>query len=112
MKNKQKENKSNHYDRIIKECFWDSRIAPDTLEKILKSNDMRAKQKIFSKIIYNASDKVNMLSQMFDRATLKKLVDNFVATYNKAYIDKQVPLLRNILLGEKNRIESLEWKKR
>jgi len=112
MKNRQKENESSQYDRIIKECFWDYHTSPDTIKKILTSNDMRAKQKIFSKIIYNASDKVNILSQIFDRATLKKLFDNFVATYNKAYIDKQVPLLRNILLGEKNRIESLEWKKR
>ncbi len=112
MKSKQKKNEPSQYDRIIKECFWDSHILPDTLENILKSNDMRAKQKIFSKIIYNASDKVNILSQIFDRATLKKLFDNFVATYNKIYIDKQVLLIRNILIGERNRIESLEWKKR
>ena len=112
MKNKQTENKSSQYDRIIKECFWDYHVSPDTIEKILTSNDMRAKQKIFSKIIYNASDKVVVLSHMFDQKTLKILFDNFVVTYNKEYIDKQVLLLRNILLGEKNRIESLEWKKR
>ncbi len=112
MKNKQTENKSSQYNRIIKECFWDYHVSPDTIEKILTSNDMRAKQKIFSKIIYNASDKVVVLSHMFDQKTLKILFDNFVATYNKEYIDKQVLLLRNILLGEKNCIESLEWKKR
>ena len=112
MENEQKENKPSQYERIIKECFWDYHILPDTLEKILTSNDLRAKQKIFSKIIYNSSNKVAILSQVFDQKTLKKLFDNFVATYNKIYIDKQVLLLRNILLGEKNCIESLEWKKR
>ncbi len=112
MKNKQTGNKSSQYDRIINECFWDYHVSPDTIEKILTSNDMRAKQKIFSKIIYNASDKVVALSHIFDQVTLNKLFDNFVVTYNKEYINKQVLLLRNILLGEKNRIESLEWKKR
>jgi hypothetical protein len=99
------------YERIIKECFWDSNITPKQLEKIIQDNDQREMAKIFSKIIYNSSDKLNDL-QIFTKYQLKKYFDELKITYNKRYIQKHVLILRSLLLGEKHYIKGLEWEKK
>lgn len=100
------------YNQIIKDCFWDYSITENDIINILKSNDMRLKQKLFSKIIYNSTDKARTLMKLFDEALLKKLFDTFTSSYNQKHIDRSVLVLKNILLGEKNAIKGLEWKKR
>ncbi len=97
---------------IIKDCFWDSKITVEEIENIAKSDDMRLKQKLFSKIIYNSTDKAKTLYLLFDRETLQKLFDSFSVSYNQKHIERFVLILRNILLQENNYIESLVWKKR
>ena len=97
---------------IIKDCFWDSKITVEEIENIAKSDDMRLKQKLFSKIIYNSTDKARTLYLLFDRETLQKLFDSFSVSYNQKHIERFVLILRNILLQENNYIESLAWKKR
>ncbi len=97
---------------IIKDCFWDSKITVEEIENIAKSDDMRLKQKLFSKIIYNSTDKAKTLYLLFDRETLQKLFDSFSVSYNQKHIERFVLILRNILLQENNYIESLAWKKR
>ena len=97
---------------IIKDCFWDSKITAEEIENIVKSDDMRLKQKLFSKIIYNSTDKARTLYLLFDRETLQELFDSFSVSYNQKHIERFVLILRNILLQENNYIESLAWKKR
>jgi len=96
--------------RIIKDCFWEYNISEHDILDILKSKDKRLLLKLFSKIIYNSNNKLYAL-RLFEKSDLKQLFDDFKITYNKKYIEKHVMVLRNILLGEKNVIKSLEWKK-
>ena len=105
------ENDTVNYEQIIKDCFWDYNISQSDIVDILKSNDMRLKQKLFSKIIYNSTDKARTLMTLFDEASLKKLFATFTSSYNQKHIDRSVLVLKNILLGENNHIESLAWKK-
>lgn len=100
------------YNQIIKDCFWDYNIEKKDIEEIIHSSNFRLKQKLFSKIIYNSTDKARTLQSLFDKETLVRLFATFVATYNKKYIDKYLLVLKNILLNENNYIESLAWKKR
>ncbi len=100
------------YNKIIKDCFWDYNIEKKDIEEIIHSSNFRLKQKLFSKIIYNSTDKARTLQSLFDKETLVRLFATFVATYNKKYIDKYLLVLKNILLNENNYIESLAWKKR
>lgn len=100
------------YNQIIKDCFWDYNIQKKDIEEIIHSSNFRLKQKLFSKIIYNSTDKARTLQSLFDKETLVRLFATFVATYNKKYIDKYLLVLKNILLNENNYIESLAWKKR
>ena len=101
-----------NYNQILKDCFWDYKITKDEIDNIVKSDDMRLKQKLFSKIIYNSTDKARTLYSLFDRKTLEKLFDSFSVSYNQKYIERYVLILKNILLQENNYIESLAWKKR
>jgi len=100
------------YSQIIQDCFWDYNVDEKDIANILHSDDLRTKQKLFSKIIYNSTDKARTLHRLFDKETLAKLFSTFTSSYNQKYIDKHVLILKNILLGEKNHIESLAWKKR
>lgn len=87
-------------------------MSEDDIQNIVKSKDMRLKQKLFSKIIYNSTDKARTLQSLFDKETLQKLFATFTLSYNKKYMERYVLVLKNILLDEKNYIESLAWKKR
>lgn len=100
------------YSNLIKDCFWDYNVSEEKIRKIVQSDDFRQKQFLFSKIIYNSTDKARTLSVLFNRETLKRLFSAFKIEYNRRYISKCVLLLRNILLDEDNYIESLAWKKR
>jgi len=100
------------YNQLIKDCFWDYNIDENDISNMVQSDDFRRKEKLFSKIIYNSTDKARTLQTLFDKETLQKLFDTFSSTYNKKYIDRYVLVLKNILLNENNHIESLAWKKR
>jgi hypothetical protein len=97
-------------NNILKECYWDYDIQKEHLYNIISSNDKREQQKLFSKIMYNAKDKLLAL-QLFKTNQLEELFDNFKVTYNKKYINKHVMILKYLLLGEIHHIKGLEWKK-
>jgi len=99
------------YEKIIKDCFWDSNISENDLKKIIDSHDEREKRKLFSKIIYNSKDKLQAL-QIFTHEELKYFFLDFKVTYNKKYINRCILVLKSLLLGEKYHINGLEWKKR
>jgi len=103
---------SEKYNQIIKDCFWDYNIDEQDIANIVHSDDLRKKQKLFSKIIYNSTDKARTLQLLFDKETLEKLFSTFTSSYNQKYIDRYILILKNILLSENNHIESLAWKKR
>lgn len=100
------------YKQILKECFWEYHLDEKDIVNILHSDDIRKKRKLFSKIIYNSTDKARTLHMLFDTETLRTLFSTFTSSYNQKYIDRHVLVLKNILLGENNSIESLAWKKR
>lgn len=99
------------YEKIVKECFWDSNLDEKKLEQIIVENDDREMFKLFSKIIYNSRDKLQAL-KIFSEDQLKRYFAKFQATYNEKYINKHVLVLRALLLGESHEVKGLEWKKR
>ena len=50
-----------NYEKIIKDCFWDYDIDESDLKKIISNANDREIKKLFSKIIYNATDKLQAL---------------------------------------------------
>jgi len=102
----------NTLDKVIKECYWDYNISADELQAIIHSDNKDAKIKLFEKIVYNSSDKLGVLKELFSRSELREFLLKFKPTYNQKYINRKVLLVKNILLGENNRIEALEWKEK
>jgi hypothetical protein len=100
-----------YYDKILKDCYWDSNMDEGQLKHIVLENDDREMHKLFAKIIYNSKDKLHAL-QIFSRDQLERCFEKFQATYNEKYINKHVLVLRSLLLGELHDVEGLEWKKR
>ena len=96
---------------IIKECYWDYNIAESDILNVIDSGDIRLKQKLFAKIIYNSKDKLKSL-QIFKQDDLYEMFDSFSGVYREKYINRHISVLRNILLNENNKIEGLEWKKK
>jgi len=99
------------YEEIVRECYWDSNITPQELQKLVNSKNYRELKKIFSKIIYNSNDKLKAL-KIFEKDQLRRLFDDFKITYNDKYIKKHVLVLRTLLLGESHKVKGLDWKKR
>ncbi len=97
-------------ERIKKECFWDTHISAEDLEKIIARQEKRELEKLFSKIIYNATDKLAALS-IFSKEQLYEFFDEFKVTYNHKYINRHLLVLRALLLDEKVHIKNLEWEK-
>ena len=98
-------------DTIIKECYWDSNVTRIYIIKTINSNEKRELNKIFSKIIYNAKDKLLAL-HIFPQSQLEDLFSDFKVTYNKKYITRHLLVLRSLLLNERLKIKGLEWQKR
>lgn len=80
-------------------------MTPQKIDAIVHSDDKRLKQKLFTKIMHNATDKL-VAVMIFKDEDIKELLDAADKT------NDDIKLLRNILLNETNTIERLRWKKR
>ena len=98
--------------RIKKECFPDMEIMEDDILKMAKSSDYQLKKKLFERIMYNSTDRLRTLKELFDIETLRKLLHEFKPAYNEKYMKKMTLLLRNLILNEDVKVETLEWRKR
>ncbi len=98
------------YDRVLKECFWDSNIDKDKLANIIDSGNERELKKLFSKIIYNSQDKLLDL-EIFSKKQIRDFLSDFKITYNKKYTQRHIQIIKSLLLDENIKIKELEWKK-
>ena len=98
-------------EKIRKECFPDMEISSEEIIKMARGEDPVLRKRIFERIMYNSSDRVRALTELFDRETLRELLHEFRPSYNKRFMEKMTLLLRNIILDEDVKVETLEWKK-
>lgn len=98
------------FKRIKQECFWDYDISEEKLLQTLHSNDKKVRQKLFSKILYNSSDKLSDL-QLFQLQDVKDFFDSINIKHQSRYMQKHILILRSLLLGEDHDIKGLQWRK-
>ena len=98
------------YQKIVDDCYWDSRITASELEQIIHSADTREKKKVFSKILYNSRDKLQAM-KLFSKEELAIFFHDFKVTYNVKYITRHFLVLKSLLLDEKVYVKGLEWKR-
>ncbi len=104
---------------IITYCYWDYRLGVEDLERILKSGDFREKKKLVDRIVRHHPDPALVLLKLFPQEELREILHSLSegmgsqrANPRHARIQERILLLRNCLLGERNFIPRLAWKKR
>ena len=94
----------------LKDCLWDYTISDAELHSIITDNDMKKKQWLFNRIVYNSQDKIGDLL-LFSEQDLCKFFDGFVFSHRSGLTQEVYMALRNTMLNERQYIEKLQWKK-
>ena len=94
----------------LKDCVWDYNISEDELQNIALSPDVKKKQWLFKRIVYNSRDKIHDLS-IFNEKDLRNLFDNFKLSARFGLSRDSFTALRNVMLNERQYIEKFQWKK-
>jgi hypothetical protein len=97
------------YQRIIKDCFWDTNITENDICKILKGNDQREKNYLFEKILLNSTKLFNDLS-LFSKSELKYFIENYkIPKFNYQFIFRRKNLAEVFFLDKPLLIDELKW---
>ena len=97
------------YARIAKECFWEYHFSAEEIEKLFKSSDKREKQFLFEKILLNSSELLSDMA-LFDTQVLSKMLEAYVVPrFNKTYIYRRKNSVEYYLLGKPLMIDELKW---
>lgn len=99
------------FEKIAKECFWDYSIDHNDIQNIIKSNNKIERKKLFNKIILNSSDKLIAL-RVFSKEDLKEFFTEINLSSYQKQINRDILVLKSLLLGEEVTIKGLEWRKR
>ncbi|MGI5084532.1 hypothetical protein [Treponema putidum] len=94
----------------LKNSVWDYKFSEDELKEIACGNDMKKKQWLFNRIVYNSQDKLGDLS-LFSQTDLRMLFDGFRFSPRFGLTRDSYTALRNTMLNERQYIEKFQWKK-
>jgi len=98
-----------NYDRIIRECFWDSNIAKEELQKILAGDDLRKKKQLFEKILLNSSHYLLDL-QLFSHKDLRLLIEEYrPPSFNYDHAFRRKNISEVFFLDKELKIGELKW---
>ena len=98
-----------NFERIQKECFWDTIISKEVFYNMLNSKEMKKKQYIFEKILLNSSKMLSDLKN-FNKADLRILTDNIkIPNFNKAHVLRRKNLVEVYFFDEELKIDELKW---
>ncbi len=98
------------YEKIVKDCFWDTKISPEEILTWAQSPDERLRNKLFARIIKNSTDRLYAL-QIFSEELLPSLFTTYKSEHTHAQSDRDFLALENVLAGTKNFIRGAQWKK-
>ena len=95
---------------ILTNITWDYKFSEAELKNIACSNDMKKKQWLFNRIVYNSQDKLSDLS-LFSQTDLQTLFNTFKFSERFGLTRDSYTALRNTMLNERRHIEKFQWKK-
>ncbi len=98
-----------NYDRIIRECFWDSHITAEEIQRIIHGDDLRKKKQLFEKILLNSSHYLLDL-QLFSREDLHLLLEEYqLPEFNYHHAFRRKNIAEVFFLDKELKIGELEW---
>jgi len=98
-----------NFDRIIRECFWDSTTSKEEIERIIAGDDHRRKKQLFEKILLNSSHYLLDL-QLFDLEEFRLLLEEFQPpdfNYDHAFRRKNIAEV--FFFDKELKISELKW---
>ncbi len=97
------------YKRIINDCFWDSNITEEDIEKMLYSGVIRSEKYLFEKILINSTD-VLMDLKLFKEDNLKVIMKEYkVPVFNYDYIFRRKNIAEVYFFDAPLLINELKW---
>ena len=97
------------YDRIVRECFWDSSISGDEIRKIVMQGDLRRKKQLFERILLGSSRYLHDL-QLFDREDLRILLEEYkLPEFNHDYAFRRKNISEVFFFDKELKIGELKW---
>lgn len=98
-----------NFERIIRECFWDSHLSGEELEQILAGSNQLDKRRVFEKILLNSSHYLLDL-RLFNSTDLLTFLEDYnppTFNYDQAYRRKN--LAEVFFFDKKLEIGELQW---
>ena len=97
------------FERIQKECFWDTIMSEEMFYNTLNSKEMKKKQYIFEKILLNSTKMISDLKN-FNKAELQILTDNIKTPhFNKVHTLRRKNLVEVYFFDKELKIDELKW---
>ncbi len=97
------------YARIIRECFWDSRIEAEELKRVLMKGSRREKRQLFERILLNSSRYLLDL-RLFGSEELRGLLEEYrIPDFNREYAFRRKNIAELYFFDKKLEIPELQW---
>ncbi|MBC8257276.1 MAG: hypothetical protein H8E85_08215 [Candidatus Marinimicrobia bacterium] len=101
--------KSEIYEQILKDCFWEYKFDEEKLRNLSKSSDFAEKKFLFGKILVNSTEFLSALG-IFQVDDLKTLIEEFkVPEFNHDFIFRRKNMAEVYFLDKPLLIEELKW---
>jgi len=98
-----------HFKRIINDCFWDSNITEEDIEKMLYSGGIRSEKYLFEKILINSTDILTDL-RLFKKDELKIIMNEYkVPTFNYDYVFRRKNIVEVYFFDAPLLVNELKW---
>jgi hypothetical protein len=98
-----------NYDRIIRECFWDSDTSEEEIRGIVSGDDTRKKKQLFERILLNSSRYLRDL-QLFSREDLRFLLEEYrLPEFNYDHAFRRKNIAEVFFLDKELLIDELKW---
>jgi hypothetical protein len=97
------------YERIVRECFWDSIISGDDIREIIARGDLRRKKQLFEKILLGSSRYLHDL-QIFDRKDLRIMLEEYkLPEFNYDFVFRRKNISEVFFFDKELKIGELKW---
>jgi hypothetical protein len=98
-----------NYERIVRECFWDSHLSKEEIEQILSGSNQRDKKHVFEKILLNSSHYLLDL-RLFSPTDLHTFLEDYSPpSFNYDHAFRRKNLAEVFFFDKKLEIRELQW---
>jgi len=97
------------YQRIRKDCFWDTNISVDDIKNIINNEDNKKLKILFEKILLNSTALFHDL-EVFDKKQLEVLLDSYkIPKFNEKYAFRRKNMAEVYFFDKPLLIDELKW---